>query len=250
MHRCQAARSQALDPFQYGQELRRQGRLGPPQLAVERRPIARQDEAVVGLGASNHPVAVLVFPSHAAEGGDVDNGWIRPRLEVVDTNVVPSLPGLDQHEEVAEERSAGSHTHEHLAEVDKDGRLEDGVGREVLKLELLQQQQEEGRDRQCQPAGDVGGKYHKLLGDEIVEGDGVGADSSGEPWRTPPKQAVHQIERLLRLKAVGMAERSVEQKSTKAKGCRGARRKRGAIDWKRMQKGNCCTRGESFFKET
>jgi hypothetical protein len=35
--------------------------------------------------------------------------------------VVPSLPGLDQHEEVAEERSAGSHTYEHLVEVDEDG---------------------------------------------------------------------------------------------------------------------------------
>jgi hypothetical protein len=57
--------------------------------------------------------------------------------------VVPSLPELDQHEEVAEERGAGSHTYEYLAEVDEDGRLEDGVGREVLKLklkpELLQQ---------------------------------------------------------------------------------------------------------------
>jgi hypothetical protein len=63
--------------------------------------------------------------------------------------VVPSLPGLDQHEEVAEERSVGSHTYEHLAEVDEDCRLEDGVGHEVLKLKpkLLQQQQEEGRDR-------------------------------------------------------------------------------------------------------
>ena len=34
------------------------------------------------------------------------------------------------------------HPHEHLAQVGDDGRLEDGVGREVLKLEaeLLQQQ--------------------------------------------------------------------------------------------------------------
>jgi hypothetical protein len=56
--------------------------------------------------------------------------------------VVPSLPGLDQHEEVLEEGSARGHTYEHLAEVDEDGCLEDGVGREVLKLkpELLQQQ--------------------------------------------------------------------------------------------------------------
>jgi hypothetical protein len=55
--------------------------------------------------------------------------------------VDPSLPGLDQHEEVAKERSVGGHTYEHLAEVDKDCCLEDGVGREVLKLkpELLQQ---------------------------------------------------------------------------------------------------------------
>jgi hypothetical protein len=60
--------------------------------------------------------------------------------------VVPSLTGLDQHEEVVEEGSTGGQTYEHLAEVDEDGRLENGVGREVLKLkpELLQQQQKEG----------------------------------------------------------------------------------------------------------
>jgi hypothetical protein len=86
----------------------RKGWLGPPLLAVERWPIARQDEAVVGLGAGNHPVAAPIFPPRAVEGGDVDDGWIWPRLEVVGTNVVPSLPGLDQHEEVAEERSAGA----------------------------------------------------------------------------------------------------------------------------------------------
>jgi hypothetical protein len=41
VHRRQAACSQALYPVQYGQELWRKGRLGPPQLAVERWPIAR-----------------------------------------------------------------------------------------------------------------------------------------------------------------------------------------------------------------
>jgi hypothetical protein len=57
--------------------------------------------------------------------------------------VVPGLPRLDQHEEVAEEGSVRGHTYEHLAEVDEDGYLEDRVGSEVLKLkpELLQQQQ-------------------------------------------------------------------------------------------------------------
>jgi hypothetical protein len=49
--------------------------------------------------------------------------------------VVLSLPRLHQHEEIAEEGGAGGHPHEHLAEVGEDGRLEDGVGREVLKLE-------------------------------------------------------------------------------------------------------------------
>jgi hypothetical protein len=48
--------------------------------------------------------------------------------------VVPGLPRLDQHEEVVEERSAGSYPDEHLAEVDEDGCLEDGVGHEVLEL--------------------------------------------------------------------------------------------------------------------
>jgi hypothetical protein len=171
---------------------------------------------------------VPVFPPSVAEGGDVDDGWIRPRLEVVGTNVVPSLPELDQHEEVVEERSARSHTYKHLSEVDEDGRLEDGVGREVLKLkpELLQQQQEEGRDRQRQPTGDVGGEQHELPGGEIIEGGGAGANSSGEPWRAPPKQATHQVERLLRLKAVRVTKRSHgvcggvsgEQRSKKAKG--------------------------------
>jgi hypothetical protein len=107
VHRCQAAHSKTLDPVQYGQELWRKGWLGPPLLAVERWPIARQDEAVVGLSAGNHPVAALVLPPRAAKGGDIDDGWIWPRLEVVGTNVVPSLLGLDHHEEVAEEGSTG-----------------------------------------------------------------------------------------------------------------------------------------------
>jgi hypothetical protein len=115
---------------------------------------------------------VPVFPPRTAKGGDVDDCWIWPRLEVVGTDVVPSLPRLDQHEEVAEEGSTGGHTYEHLAEVDEDGCLEDGVGREVLKLkpELLQQQQEEGRDRQRQPTGDVGGEHHELPVGEIAKG--------------------------------------------------------------------------------
>lgn len=56
--------------------------------------------------------------------------------------MVLSLSRLHQHEEMAEEGGAVRHPHEHHAQVGEDGCLEDGVGREVLKLEaeLLQQQ--------------------------------------------------------------------------------------------------------------
>jgi hypothetical protein len=122
----------------------------------------------------------------------------------------------------------GSHTYEHLTEVDEDGRLEDGVGCEVLKRkpELLQQQQEERRDQQRQPVGDVGGEQHELPGGEIAEGSDADADSSGEPRRAPSEQAAHQVERSLILETVRVAKRSHgvcggasgEQRSTKAKG--------------------------------
>jgi hypothetical protein len=99
------------------------------------------------------------------------------------------------------------HPHEHLPEVSKDGRLEDGAGREVLKLEAkhLQQQQEERRNRQHQPTGEVGDEEHELSGGEIAEGRGAGADPSGERRRTPSEQVAHQVECHLGLKALGRA---------------------------------------------
>ena len=98
------------------------------------------------------------------------------------------------------------HPHEHLAQVGEDGRLEDEVGCEVLKLEaeLLQQQQEERRDRQRQPAGEVGDKVHEIPSGEIVEGRGAGMDPSGERRRAPSEQVAHQVECHLGLEALGM----------------------------------------------
>jgi hypothetical protein len=99
----------------------------------------------------------------------------------------------------------------------------------VLKLEAeLQQHQEERRDRQCQPAGDVGGEQNELPDGEVTEGDGVSADPPGERRRTPSKQVAHHIERRLGLEAVKLAKRShgvgvgagVEQESANAKGRR------------------------------
>jgi hypothetical protein len=164
VHRGQDTGCQGLDPVQHGQELWHEGRLGPPLLSVEPWPVARQRETVVGLGADDHPVGVSVFPPRATEGGDVGAGRIQPHLEVVGTEMVLGLPGLHRHEEMVEEGGTGRHPHEHLAQVGEDGRLEDGVGREVLKLKvkLLQQQQEERRDRQRQPAGEVGDEEHEL----------------------------------------------------------------------------------------
>jgi hypothetical protein len=98
------------------------------------------------------------------------------------------------------------HPREHLPEVSKDGRPEDGAGCEVLKLEaeLHQQQQEERRNRQHQPIGEVGDEEHELPSGETAEGRGAGADPSGERRRTPSEQVVHQVECHLGLEALGM----------------------------------------------
>jgi hypothetical protein len=148
------------------------------------------------------------------------------------------------------------HPHKHLAQVGEDGRLEDGVGREVLKLEaeLLQQQQEERRERQRQPAGEVGDKEHELLGGEIAEGRGADTDPSGERRRGPSEQVAHQVECLLGLEALGMSSQGHgdygggKQRNANAKG-HGELEGERAHQLERMRKRNCCTWGESLFKE-
>jgi hypothetical protein len=118
-----------------------------------------------------------------------------------------SISGRSLHNTLSPERwRKKHHPHKHLAEVGKDARLENGVGREVLKLEaeLLQQRQEERRDRQHQPTGEVGDEEHELPGGKIAEGRGAGANPSGECRRTPSKQVAHQVERHLGLEALGM----------------------------------------------
>jgi hypothetical protein len=160
--------------------------------------------------------------------------------------VVLALPRPHQHEEVAEEGSTGPHPHEHLAEVDEDGHLEDGVGRKVLELEseLLQQQQEERRDRQRQPAGEVGDKEHKLPGGEVTEGISAGPDPPSERRRAPSEQATHHVERLLSLKTLRMNQRGHgdcgggKQKSASAKRRRGLGDER-AQQLERMRKHDC-----------
>jgi hypothetical protein len=76
----------------------------------------------------------------------------------------------------------------------------------VLKLEaeLLQQHQEERRDRQRQPAGELGDEEHECPGGEITEGSGAGADPSGEHRRAPSEQVAHQVECPLGVETLGM----------------------------------------------
>jgi hypothetical protein len=95
--------------------------------------------------------------------------------------------------------------HGHLAGVGEVGRLEDEVGREVLRLEtkLLQQQHEGRRDRRCQPAGEVGDEEHELPGSKIAEGRGADTDPSGERRHTPSEQVAHEVECHLGLEALG-----------------------------------------------
>jgi hypothetical protein len=168
--------------------------------------------------------------------------------------VVLALPRPHQHEELAKEGSAGCHPHEHLAEVDEDGQLEDGVGREVLELEseLLQQQQEELRNRQRQPAEEIGDEEHKLPSSEITKGSSAGSDPPCERRRAPSEQAAHRVKRLLSLETLGTSQRghgdrgSGELKSANAKGRRGLGGER-AQHLERMRKQNRCTRGEPLF---
>jgi hypothetical protein len=98
------------------------------------------------------------------------------------------------------------HPHKNLTQVGKNGRLENGVGCEALMLEaeLLQQPQEERRDRQRQPTGEVGDEEHELPNGEIAEERSTGPDPSGEHRRVPSEQVAHQVEYHLGLEALVM----------------------------------------------
>jgi hypothetical protein len=98
------------------------------------------------------------------------------------------------------------HPHGHLAQMGKNGRLEDGVGREALMLEaeLLQQPQEERQDRQHQPTGEAGNEEHELPDGEIAGRSGAGADPSGEHRRAPSEQVAHLVACHLGVEALEM----------------------------------------------
>jgi hypothetical protein len=71
-----------------------------------------------------------------------------------------------------------------------------------LEAELLQQQHEERRNRQREPAGEVGDEEHELFGGEIAVRRGADTDPSGERRHTPSEQVAHQVECHLGLEAL------------------------------------------------
>jgi hypothetical protein len=85
-------------------------------------------------------------------------------LEVVAADEWWALARSLQHKEVLEQPHRQPHPHGHLAEVDEDGHQRNGVGREVLQVEpiILQQREEEGRQRRHQPSHGVHRKEDKV----------------------------------------------------------------------------------------
>lgn len=73
----------------------------------------------------------------------------------------------------------------------------------------------------------VRGEQHKFPASQDAKRKRDRTDPSSEPLRSPPEQVAHQIDLRLSLEAVRMAKgshcacggESVEQRSTKVKGC-------------------------------
>jgi hypothetical protein len=81
----------------------------------------------------------------------------------------------------------GRTPHEHLHEVGEDRHEEDGVGGEMMKLEveLLQEQEEERGDRRNQPAHDVRVEENELPRGKVAEGNLAGSNLPGLRRRGP-----------------------------------------------------------------
>jgi hypothetical protein len=141
------------------------------------------------------------------------------------------------------------HPHEHLAQVGEDGCLEDGVGREVLKLEaelFQQQQQEERRDRQRQPVGEEGDEEHKLPGGEIAVGRGT---DTPHPSRLHTWLSATSDWKRSRWTSEAMATATTESRGAKMQRGAESSKAKGRSSWEKMRNRNRCTRGESLFKE-
>jgi hypothetical protein len=130
----------------------------------------------VGVSHRDDPAFAPVLPLGAGEGSDVGVRHPVPELEVVSDDLALAPPGPHQGIEMPEDGGAGANPHEHLHKVGEDCHKEDGVGGEMLKLEveLLQEQEEEGGDRRNQPAHNVRVEENELPRGKVAEGNLAG----------------------------------------------------------------------------
>jgi len=75
-----------------------------------------------------------------------------------------------------------------------------------LEAKILQQQQEERRNRQPYAGGNVRNKPLKFPGAQIAEGNRACSNPLGSLLRTPPKQAAHRVQFLFGLETTGTKE--------------------------------------------
>jgi hypothetical protein len=100
----------------------------------------RMHQKVMGVSSHNHPVLPPAIPLALANCRNLHNWGPGSELEVVRVDWFCPLPGPAQHMEQPEERDGQPHADEHLIEVDKDHRQDEGVWRQMLKLESIKLQ--------------------------------------------------------------------------------------------------------------
>jgi hypothetical protein len=76
-----------------------------------------------------------------------------------------------------------------------------------LKVELLQEQEEEEGDRRHQPAHGVRGEEDELPRGQVIEGDFASPDPPDELRRGPSQKAAHRVQLDLALEAAGLTKR-------------------------------------------
>jgi len=78
-----------------------------------------------------------------------------------------------------------------------------------LEAEILQQQQEERRNRQPHAGGNVRNKQNKFPSAQIAEGNRARSNPPGGLLWTPPKQAAHHVHFRLGLETMGTNEDAI-----------------------------------------
>jgi hypothetical protein len=138
----------------------------------------------------HRPIFSPALPPDRENEYDVTAMTLCPALKVVAANERWALAYNLQYEEASEQPHRRLHPHEHLTEVDEDGHHRNRVGREVRQLEpvILQQREEEGRQRRHQPSQGVCRKEDEVLWPHVGQRRGPMLQLRCETGRLPPHQ--------------------------------------------------------------